>query len=189
MKHTKETSDWDVLVVAESGHIWMVRTLTTLLLHLFGKRRHGDKTKNRVCLNYFITTESLLITQRDLFAAHEYTFAFPIFGAKVFERFQFANHWIGYYKPNYNIAEISHLRCVFHTKFSSGFQKGCEYIFGNIKIERWLGQWQKEKITKNPKTHLSGSIIVATNNALIFLPRPHGPKIFEKYKKRLQRVL
>jgi hypothetical protein len=48
-----------------------------------------------------------------------------------------------------------------------------------------LKKWQIEKIQQNPNTHLSGSYIEATDEALVFLPKPRGPKVFTEFKKRL----
>jgi len=83
MKNPEKNSDIDFLVVLEKGRIWTGRLLVTLAVHLLGKRRHGDKIKNRICLNYFITTGSLEIKRQDLFAANEYSFIYPIFDSLV----------------------------------------------------------------------------------------------------------
>ena len=89
MKNAKMDSDWDVLVAVKGGRIWMGRTLITLVCHCLGKRRHHNKTKDRVCLNYFITADSLEIRNKDLFSANEYFFCIPIFDAgKYFKKFQ-----------------------------------------------------------------------------------------------------
>ena len=42
-----------------------------------------------------------------------------------------------------------------------------------------------EKIARNPKTHLSGSIIEANDEALVFLPEPQGKEIYEKCREKL----
>ena len=79
MKNAENSSDWDILVVLKKGKIWTGRTLVTLLIHLIGKRRHDGKIKDRVCLNYFITDQSLEIITKDLFSSNEYSFMFPLY--------------------------------------------------------------------------------------------------------------
>jgi hypothetical protein len=83
MKNCEKDSDIDFLVVLERGKIWTGRLLVTLCVHLLGRRRYDKKIKNRICLNYFITTGSLEIKKKDLFAANEYSFIYPLFDSKV----------------------------------------------------------------------------------------------------------
>ena len=82
MKNCEKASDIDFLVVLEKGRIWTGRLLVTLMVHLLGRRRYKDRIKNRICLNYFITTGSLEIKRQDLFAANEYSFIYPLFDSE-----------------------------------------------------------------------------------------------------------
>src|SRR4030043_1648257 len=79
MKNAGYKSDWDVLIVLKNGRIWTGRTLITIFTQLLGRRRHNGKIRNRVCLNYFITDNSLNLTTKDLFSANEYFFMSPVF--------------------------------------------------------------------------------------------------------------
>lgn len=184
MKNTQPKSDWDLLIVLAHGHIWIGRLLVTGILHILGKRRHGEKVKDRACLNYFITTESLEVDPKDFYAAHEYSFAMPLFGAKIFERFQFANHWITRYKPNYNIAELAPIPLCADTVAARVCRRVGEFLCGARWMERLARIVQKRKIERNPMTHTPGGMVNASDDALIFLPHPHGPDVFEKYKER-----
>jgi hypothetical protein len=83
MKNCEKNSDIDFFVVLERNKIFTGRLLATLAVHLLGKRRYGRKIKNRICLNYFITTERLEIARQDLFAANEYSFIYPILDSAV----------------------------------------------------------------------------------------------------------
>lgn len=79
MKNCEKDSDIDLFVVLEKGRIFTGRLLVTGLVHLLRKRRYGKKIKNRICLNYFVATDRLEIQRKDLFAANEYSFIYPIF--------------------------------------------------------------------------------------------------------------
>lgn len=186
MKNAGSQSDWDLLIVLEQGKIWTGRTLVTAILHLMGKRRHGKKIANRVCLNFFVTTSSLEVITKDLFSASEYMFLFPLFGWKTFLRFQMKNHWIKSMKQNYNLSEIQHLKTLEDSIWSRNIRKFCESILAFEFIENFLSVVEKNRIMKNPKTKQEGSLIYANNDALIFLPSPHGPKLFENFKKKIQ---
>lgn len=181
----EQESDLDLLVVYEYGHIWTGRFFLTVLSHVCGVRRYGEKTKDRVCLNYHITTQSLCVPTKDLFAAHEYSFAFPLFDSKqYFDQFSAENKWIMSYKPQYTSFNKKHVLTMQDTLVSKGLRTVCEWIFADKGMEERLKKIQREKIINNPKTRLEGALILFNQRHLIFLPQPHGPQVFEEYKRR-----
>lgn len=184
-KQIGRESDWDVLIVMESGHIWMGRLLLTLFLHLLGKRRYSKYTKDRICLNHFLTTQSLEVSLKDLFAGREYAYIFPVFGEKVFREFEKENKWIGSVLPNWQAQKAFPLRMLSDTSWTLRVRGFLEGAFRSGVLEDWARKMQKKKIESNPKTHLPGAYIIADDTALIFLPKPQGPRVFEKFMKRL----
>jgi predicted nucleotidyltransferase len=189
MKNAEKGSDIDVLIAIRKGKIFTGRLLFTLAVHFLGKRRHDKKITDRICLNYFITDNSLEIKLKDMFSASEYFFALPIFGWETFKNFQKANSWIAEYKPNYFPAEILGTRVVKDSAFSRFLRKLGERALDFNWIEKNLKNWQLEKIKKNPKTKQAGSLIVVEDDALVFLPEPQGPKIFEKFSLKVAAIL
>lgn len=189
MKNADEGSDWDVLIVLKKGKIWTGRTLVALLLQLIGKRRHGEKIKDRVCLNHFITNESLEVATRDkfaLFSAHEFSFVFPLFDAGIFQKFQLRNSWIKDYKPNYSLDEIGNLKTLRESRATRLIREFGEKILNWQFLENWLRSWQRKKIMDNPKTRLPGSFIIATDQQLVFLPEPRGSELADHAGKKLE---
>ncbi len=185
MKNGTRESDWDMFVVLRSGKIWIGRTLLTGFLHCIGKRRHGKKIQDRACLNYFVTDDNLEIGTKDLFSAHEYRFLIPLLNVSLFRKFELKNRWMLEYRPNFILTSIPHLFTVEEDIWRKSVQKKLETLFDVLHFEKWLASWQKEKIRRNPKTLIEGSLIEAHDQALIFLPNPRGPRVFEKYKERL----
>jgi hypothetical protein len=185
MKNGTRESDWDMFVVLRSGKIWIGRTILTGFLHSIGKRRHGKKIQDRACLNYFITEDALEIGTKDLFSAHEYRFLIPLFGMDIFRKFELKNKWILEHRPNFILTSIPHLWTLKEKNWIKNVQQKLEDFFDIFHFEKWLSLWQGEKIRRNPKTALEGSLIEAHDQALIFLPHPRGPRVFEKYKERL----
>lgn len=187
MKNAREESDWDLFIVIKSGRIWTGRTLVTALVHILGKRRHGDKISDRVCLNYFITDQSLEISTKDLFSASEYFFLLPLFDTGgVFHQFQMKNSWIKDFKPNYHLAETDNLKILKDSVFSRLARNFREKLISWDFLENWLRKWQKKRIFNNPKTCQKGSFIQAEDERLVFLPQPQGPRIFEKFREKMQ---
>ncbi len=185
LKHGTRTSDWDMFIVFEEGKIWIGRLILTLFLHVIGKRRHGTKVTDRACLNYFITTKQLEILNQDLYAAHEYQTMRLLYGEDMYQKFILANRWIKRYKPNYSGQALRDRSAVKESKWQLSCQQFLETLFKFVPMQRELIAWQKKKIANNPNTQLAGSYIEATDEALIFLPKPRGPKVFEAFKKRL----
>ncbi len=189
MKHGDQESDWDLLIVLRRGHIWMGRFLLVLFLDLVGKRRHGVHVRDRACLNHWLTDGTLAIGLRDLFAAHEYTQAVPLYGETVYRRFLEANRWIAGFRPHFESEPLTPLWCLPESLLMTFIRDAGEVVFGDRLLERLVGRLQRAKIQRNPKSAWPGSYIVADDGALVFLPRPRGPSTFERYKSRLQTLL
>jgi hypothetical protein len=188
MKNARTASDWDLIIVLKYGKIWTGRTLVTAFLHFFKKRRHGSKVSDRVCLNYFVTDESLEVITKDLFSANEYMFLFPLYGYDVYKKFQIRNKWIRNMKPSYGLDELSPLKTISDSYVSKKIKKIGEIIFSANWIENALKAIEKKRIMNNPKTHQEGSLVYANDDALVFLPNPHGPIIFEKFKEKIEEM-
>jgi len=185
MKNAQEKSDLDLLVVLKQGKIFTGRFLVTLVVHFLGKRRHHNKIADRICLNYFITTKSLEIKLKDIYSSSEYSFILPLFGFKVFRKFQSSNKWIRDYKINYATEELANTKLLNDNYLTKLIRRFGEKLLNFDIIENKLKHWQLKRINKNPKTHQSGSLIIANEETLIFLPKPQGPAIYDEFRKRL----
>lgn len=187
-KNGTDKSDIDVFIVLKDGYIWTGRFLMTAVTQLFGWRRYGKKQKNRICLNYYVTDESLKVPTQDLFASQEYSFSLPIFDSeKVFDEFQKINSvWMREYKPNYNFSKFESELTVYDSGFSFWLRLIIEQFFAFKFVEDQMRKFQKKKILSNPKTKKMGALIIANDKHLVFLPEPHGPKVFSEYKRRFE---
>lgn len=188
MKNAGAKSDWDLLIALKHGKIWTGRTLVTTLVHVLGKRRHADKVTDRVCLNFFVTDESLEVTTKDLYSANEYMFMLPLYGWETYLRFQIRNHWIKGMKPHYGLSELPNLKMLDDDIYSTAVRKLGEGFFSAAWVENLLRKIEKKRIMENPKTHQEGSLVYANDEALVFLPSPHGPKIFDKFKEKVNQL-
>ncbi len=178
-------SDLDVLVVYKYGHIWTGRFCITVFSHLLGVRRQDNKTNNRICLNYHITTKSLRVPTQDLFAAHEYISAIPLFDMGYYVQFCHENrNWIQNMKPHHKCTRIKSELTISDNFVTKYIRKFFEIILADKAMERRLKKMQSKKIQNNPKTKRKGALIMYSDNNLIFLPKPQGPIIFEEYKRR-----
>lgn len=186
-KNCERESDLDLLVAYEHGHIWTGRFFLTAFAHVLGMRRYGEKINDRACLNYHITTQSLCVPTQDLFAAHEYSFIYPLYDAGGhFSRFCKENEWIVTYKPHYSCEHKKHAATVGDGPFGKIIKAVWEYVFSDRGTEDRLRKLQRPRIQNNPKTKEEGALILYSDQYLVFLPKPQGPNVFEKYKKRFE---
>ncbi len=188
MKNTESKSDLDLLIILKHGKIFTGRLLVTGLVHFLGKRRYKNKIADRICLNYFLTTQSLEITHKDIFSSSEYFFILPVFGFRMFRKFQMKNGWIGNYKENFSLEEIPDLKMVRDGRFSKIIRKIGEKILNFDIIEKKLRSWQVRRIVNDPRTSQKGSMIIADDEMLIFWPEPQSPKVFDKFQNRLEEL-
>ncbi len=183
-KNGEITSDWDALIILKQGKIYTGRFFLTVWTHLLGKRRHNEKIKDRICLNCFLDADFLEIKEQNWFAAHEYSFAFPIFDSdEFFSRFQVANKWIKKAKPHWE-KEKENLFILKDNFFSRVTRWLGEWIFASDFWERKLGAWQRKKIFRNPKTFQAGAFIRAEKERLIFWPEPQAPRICRRFEEK-----
>jgi len=194
MKNCEKDSDIDFFVVLEKGRIFTGRLLATLVVHLLGKRRYEKKIKNRICLNYFITTENLEIQRQDLFAANEYSFIYPLFGHNVFQKFCGTNLvWIKKIKPNWSIPDLKPARYFvevkpLHQAVQRLFESLINMLWGD-RIESWQKRQQVARIERNPLTQKSGAYIEYSDENLIFLPEPQGVRIEKEWQRRIKKYV
>ena len=81
MGNSKKESDIDLIIVAKKGRIWTARTLVTLLTSVLGVRRRGNITEDKICLNHYITDQSLRIPFESLYNAQSYCHLISVYNA------------------------------------------------------------------------------------------------------------
>ena len=79
LENASPESDIDVLIMSAKDRIWTTRFFITLVAHFTGKRRYGNKIKNRICLNHYIA-EREGYDKYALPTLHIYAQALPFWG-------------------------------------------------------------------------------------------------------------
>lgn len=94
-QYMDDQSDIDYFIITAPGRMWIARTLLTLY-----KKVILLNSKKFFCLNYFITTDTLSIPDRNLFTATELAFILPTYNYSLYRNLMESNEWYKEYYPN-----------------------------------------------------------------------------------------
>jgi hypothetical protein len=93
-----EKSDIDLFIIAKKDRMFTARVFLTLLLHILGMRRHGEKIHGRFCLSFFIDEKALNLVEiaikKDIYLAYWINKLVPVVGSGVVDDFETKNKWI-----------------------------------------------------------------------------------------------
>ncbi len=191
MENSKEDSDVDIIVVAKRGRIWTVRTFMTALTFVLGVRRHGNKTRDRICLNHYITDESLRIPFESLYNAESYAHLLCVYreDGAIFRRFQEENGWLGRYLVNYRPSELHSTRAIAKDRGLAFLSRIGEFIFAGRagdRLEETLASLESRRIEKDPLYRAPGGRITIDETQLEFHPDSHERFIIPEFNRRMQ---
>lgn len=122
--NASDESDIDLFIVTEKNKIWSARFWTVVFLKIFRLRPKKDKTKDKICLSFFVdeehlNMESLAIQNQDIYLIYWINQVVPIFDKDgVYQKFLESNEWIKKFLPNVFNNEGSERRQVSKNSFS-----------------------------------------------------------------------
>jgi hypothetical protein len=180
-------SDLDILVVVKHGYLWMARFLLSLVTYSIGKKRHGTKIADRICLNHFVSDCHLTIDHHSVYNAQTYARWLPLFSSQSYRRlFKMNAFWRDQYvwnQPMYTSFSNIQVR---HTLFGrwcrfliigifegivqGSFGQRCEHILETL--QRWYMS-RRQRVLKAGR-------IVLTEKELEFHPDSFERVIIEE---------
>ena len=175
--NAEKNSDIDFFIIIKDKYIWLSRFWITILLHILGLRRHGQKIANRICLSFYITDKSLNL--KDFYDQDNlYLYAWikdlsPIFDKNTYHSFLKANDWIKKYLPNSIPEEIIDNWKVKDNKLSIIVRRVQEFILDNV-FGRFLNFIVKElqlarmSLNKKSKMKEESDAVVVNDQMLKF---------------------
>ncbi len=185
-----EESDIDILIVAQSNHLWTARFLISALLTVARLKRSKQHIKDRLCLNHFITNGVSEIPLYSFYNAETYARIIPLYGEKtIFNNFLKANLWINNYimwgsgKYHEDLRQISNSQC--KKLFKSLLEILLNIIGAGQILEKLLCQWQIKRIKKDPLTYKKGGRVVVDTRQIEFHPDSPEREHLRQYNKQL----
>lgn len=161
-----EDGDIDFFIMTTPKRLWVSRTLLILYKKIF-----LFNSKKYFCVNYFISTNSLEIEEKNRFTATELTTMLPMFGNGSFHDFYEQNKWVNNYLPNKSLSEgltkMSLVKKPLFTKFiesilNTKLGDWLDTLFLKITYKKWKVKFNKLddkhfnialKSTKNVSKH------------------------------------
>lgn len=137
-----EKSDFDFFVITKAKRVWITRMFLA-----FYKRFFLNNSYKEFCINYFVSTQSLEIEEKNRFTATEIATVIPVFGKTAFNQFYKSNMWVNDYFPNINLFEP--VEQIIETK-KSNKTRSIEFLFDNF-IGTFLNYISMRFITKKWK--------------------------------------
>lgn len=79
-----ENSDIDLFIITNTKRLWLVRFFATITLKLFGLRTSGKRTKDKICLSFYVAEdslnlESITIVQSDIYMMYWISQLMPMY--------------------------------------------------------------------------------------------------------------
>lgn len=196
--NTREQSDFDLLIILKNGRLWLGRILLTGLIGLLRKRRHGQLTRDRICLNCYLTEENLKITEQakihDFHSAQEYGRLTPVLEIKegTYKKFVLANGWLAGFLKNYPWPASLGAKKIKPVLFFSWLRQIFEWLLGGTMgdwLEKITGRWQNERINKKRRNEQPGADqVFVSDNCLMFHPQSKGDKLMKEFDLKMSRL-
>lgn len=195
-----ELSDLDVLVVVRHGRIWLARLFVSGVLSLLRiRRKWSDKiAPDKICLNHYITDESLKIPFRNLYNAQTYANLRPLLlkNKIIFGDFYGQNSWLGNYLLN-PPDNISYDIMIYHKgDCDVSWVVSTVDLIWKLILNTTLGDWlekiakkyQIRRIENNPLTRSKIGHVVYSDEMLAFHPDSPESQIIQKYENNLEKL-
>jgi len=172
--NSQDSSDIDLFIVTKNNRIWLSRFLVSVYFQILAARRHGDKIRNRFCLNHYVTEDSVITEDRNLYTAAEYASLLPVLGLPAVEKFWQKNPWIRGYLQD----PVPDPGASFGFAFGV-IQKPLEFVWDWTiapALNHLLGVYQKNRIRMQ-------DYILVSDRELSFHPGSRGQQILQKFAK------
>ena len=167
-----EKSDIDLFIVAKTGRLFIARSFITIVLHIFGLRRHGDKVAGRFCLSFFVDDSFLNLSsiaiENDIYLAYWVKSMKPIIDDGVSVEFLYENLWAKRFFTESEDFVVDTSR-ITGTKsfFSKVLEKMLGDGFGDF-LELKLKSWQLRRARKKACLAGESSSLIVEEHILKF---------------------
>lgn len=156
----RDQGDLDFFIIAQPGKLWLTRFVTAGLMALANQRPTKDKSRDQICLSFFVTSDNLdlqkfMLADKDLYFIYWLACLCPLYDSTdYYYRLIISNQWLGEKLPNWqsqkNLLQLNKQKIK---------PWSCLNIFDNL--EGPVKKWQLAHLASEIKTaEASGNVII-----------------------------
>ncbi|OYU82272.1 MAG: nucleotidyltransferase [Flavobacterium sp. BFFFF1] len=176
-------SDIDFFVITKPGKLWLSRTFLMLYKKIFLLN-----SRKYFCINYFMSSSSLEIEEKNRFTATEIKTLLPFEGREVFEEFYNKNEWVshllGQHDPKLEdigvIEKPSGVKAL-EAALSTKFGEFLDVVFKKTTVAFWKLKF-RQMHTEDFKVALKSTKNISKHHPLNFQKKVIGA-LNEKYEE------
>ena len=179
-----EDSDIDFFIVSDPDKLWATKALMVLFRKIFLFDSHRN-----FCINYLVTSDNLVIHDRNIFTAIELVTMIPVFGHAMYDAIMLGNKWVFEFFPNYKRPKTSKMDVTVEPNHF--IKRILEIMFDNKWAARMGEHFMRLSQKKYRSKYHKGLTEAEFNKAIIVSPKvskvhPHffQKQVVEKYQKQ-----
>jgi hypothetical protein len=134
INNAKEESDIDFFIITETNRIWITRLILMAVTFVMGLRAPKEKTKDKICLSYYVTTDHLDISDTRILNDDVHMVLWlagfiPVYEREgYYDKFYQANPWLKKYLPNWEPIQAGQRRRLDSHAFSRFIHSVGEFL-------------------------------------------------------------
>ncbi|MEK7123089.1 MAG: hypothetical protein AAB855_04530 [Patescibacteria group bacterium] len=192
----RDESDIDLFIVARAEHLWTVRLLCTGLVHALGLRPQPGRTRDAMCLSFYVSDTALDLSglqlsdwKPDLYLAYWITWCVPIYDDNTYDRFFASNAWIRQILPGVIPHRPITRRCVRLGRVGRALKSVSEGIFAPRVFESGARAVQYRLFPPAIRNHMNqnGGVVVSPS-ILKFHINDRRQEIKERFLKKCEKL-
>lgn len=189
--NAKPNSDIDLCIVTTPGKIWSTRFFTTAIAKLLGIRPHPPRTKDTLCLSFYVSEShlnlrALLRDNNDIHELYWLRQMMPVYDPnELAQGIDHANTWIHEMLPNATPVLL-------HPEFTiskSWLHRWTQTLLRPLAVEpvwRWLQLLILPKKLKQLSGPISNAVVVLSSSLLKFHTRDPRPSIQQRWEATIK---
>ncbi len=170
-----EDSDIDFFIITAPNRLWVARTL----MHLLKKLSFIRGKQHWFCMNYYISTEAMVIQEKNIFTATEVVTLIPVCGEDCFKQFFIANKWANTFYPNISLSEKDAILAEKGNRFKHLMESLLSNNAGNFLDNYWMKLTSKRWLKKERRHRINSKGEPMGLKTSKHFARP-APELFQK---------
>jgi hypothetical protein len=175
-----ESDDIDYFIVTAPGRLWVAHTLLTLFKKVFLLNSYRN-----FCINYFVDSDHLFISEQNRYTASEIVFLIPVYNQLLFRQLVDENSWVKFYYPCFEQSRE------FSFDNFPRLKKWTEKLLGNFLGDRlenycykYSGSYIRKKFKGMDPADFSSNFSIMRHE-LRYLPNRQQFRILEMYNDNI----